>query len=1398
MMKKRILSALLAVAMLISVLPSAMAAKKTETAGTNIYEDIGSFETEAQRLKMVYYGAGSKIVSGGRSGNCLKVEIVTDEYGDARFPLPGYVGETYEISFWIRTDDAPAKISLNAYYHEGSYATMGNAGNVGNDWSFCTYTWKNTGIDHNNKQTNGACDIAIRYGNGRIEANYYIDDLKVVPLGDVNGADYSSLKIDKDAVTPAPEKDVYAPVEVTPVAFSDMENHWAKDMVNTLATYGYINGMGNNIYAPDTNVTRAQFTKMMTDLVEYQENGYDVSYNDIKGDEWFAPSVSMATKMGIIDPTMTFGNHFKPEQAITREEAATIAARMAKYKNAEKKGAAPSFRDESEISAWAMSGVKDAAAYGLIEGYDDGAYKPHANITRAEAATILKRVAEFSTLFGIYVDSETGDDSNEGTEDAPLKTIYEARDRVRKVNKTMMNDIHVYIRGEHYLDKTFELGVEDSGMNNHRVIYTSWGDEKPTLTMGKKFTGFTLHDAEKNIYKIHVGNSESRQAYFNDIRGIRARNVAGFKEPVYVSDSKDIIFHTKNTEFLDFKYPTEIEGIWHSNWRMGRFILEYMDKLDDETIEIKLNRAYFAAVVTDSNSWGWSVNNSKSYPSYLENAYEFLDQPSEWYLDTHEDYLYYIPREGEDMSTMVLTLPVGEEMIQVVSKDPEKPVRNLTFDNIEFAETGWMRPSKNGGLAMSQSADIRTNAEGVIKHAILFQNARYVNFTNNKLTRLGGSGMVASGGIQHFNVMGNEFFNISGAGLSWGQPITSKYLSGLYYKDLELPEKPLWSAWNQIHNNFFYGCALEYESAASMSMGYPRHTSVRYNYFGTSSYSAIHGGWGWINYRITGNNMLDFDISHNYFSENMNGRLYDGGCIYWCCASNNDAQVEEEKYNRIYRNYFENPRNAYGAVYPDEGSKGWMVEENVTDMSDVKNWRFNYDTSVYDTTKMCWMHVWTNSIRYITSRNNYSTTPVIRDGSKHHTNSLQEAIVYPDANWPAEAQAIIDEAYIQPEYLDNFDKKDGPLSFVARERQYMVGLNESVPLDIKIYGNYRKEYDLKDFDIDYWVSDPSLLSVDENGVMTAHGQGTVWVVANVNVNGFIQTKSFKVFAGEKIEKLATNVDTINIVNDYSFTIKVNAETNYGTKSTLDPADVSFESGDESIASVDALGQIKGNKEGSTFVRVVANSDGLTLDKTVKINVVSMSNPEALELPYEKMGSSFFTASSWFGTVSASGSSVTAKGSPIYYATPLEGKLYAFDMMVNKPETHWPSLTLGATERMGSYQTDDVYLIGFKESYIEVQRFNKGKRTMLFGQDYTPIAGPEIPNPSTDRIYEHNKSMSVIVGTLDHPDGTRIVLTVNGVNLLDYVDTAEDAVKPGGFFGVYDCFTFSPYTGRTAE
>ena len=213
------------------------------------------------------------------------------------------------------------------------------------------------------------------------------------------------------------------------------------------------------------------------------------------------------------------------------------------------------------------------------------------------------------------------------------------------------------------------------------------------------------------------------------------------------------------------------------------------------------------------------------------------------------------------------------------------------------------------------------------------------------------------------------------------------------------------------------------------------------------------------------------------------------------------------------------------------------------------------------------------------------------------------------------------------------------------------------------------------------------------------------------------------------------------------------------------------------------------------MKITASDKGFTIEKEVPITVISLSQPDSLELPYQNAPSALFLTGSWTGTAKAKGNGIDVKGSPAYNLGIEDGKLYAFDMVINST-TGWPSLALCASERMGNYADSNTYMIGFKGDHIEFQRFNMGVRTMIFGDSsFKPVGGPGIPNDPNAPIYKYGERISVVVGALPHPKGgTRIVLTINGKNVFDYHDNDPKACTPNGLFGVYDNFEFYPYTG----
>ena len=111
---------------------------------------------------------------------------------------------------------------------------------------------------------------------------------------------------------------------------------------------------------------------------------------DVKSDDWFAPYVGVAAKVGII---VGSDGKFRPNDTITREEMAVIIVKAYTYLGGKgANGAIDNFSDKNSISAWAKAYVDSAASVGLISGMGDGTFGPKANATRAQAASVVYRV----------------------------------------------------------------------------------------------------------------------------------------------------------------------------------------------------------------------------------------------------------------------------------------------------------------------------------------------------------------------------------------------------------------------------------------------------------------------------------------------------------------------------------------------------------------------------------------------------------------------------------------------------------------------------------------------------------------------------------------------------------------------------------------------------------------------------------------------------------------------------------------------------------------------------------------------------------------------------------------------------------------------------------------------
>lgn len=159
--------------------------------------------------------------------------------------------------------------------------------------------------------------------------------------------------------------------------------------LNTEDHVAYIIGYEDGTVRPGANITRAEvatiFFRLLTDETRESYWSQSSGFTDVASGAWYNNAVSTLTRAGILDGYED--GSFRPNASITRAEFTKIAVSFFKHAG----GASSNPFNDVPDSAWYAEFVKAAAELGLIDGYEDGTFRPNAPITRAEACTIVNR-----------------------------------------------------------------------------------------------------------------------------------------------------------------------------------------------------------------------------------------------------------------------------------------------------------------------------------------------------------------------------------------------------------------------------------------------------------------------------------------------------------------------------------------------------------------------------------------------------------------------------------------------------------------------------------------------------------------------------------------------------------------------------------------------------------------------------------------------------------------------------------------------------------------------------------------------------------------------------------------------------------------------------------------------
>lgn len=180
------------------------------------------------------------------------------------------------------------------------------------------------------------------------------------------------------------------------VTFDDVQDHWAQDYIEVLATAGFLRGHSTSNYAPDFGVTREEMAVILVRVlgIEGQTAANPVPFDDHDSIQPYAEdAIYKLVELGIYKGYSE--GYFAPQKILTREEISALFSRILGQAGLTTD---VTFADHHEIAEWFEADVENLVNYGVVKGYPDASFCPKNDVTRGEAAVML-----YNTLYRLGI-----------------------------------------------------------------------------------------------------------------------------------------------------------------------------------------------------------------------------------------------------------------------------------------------------------------------------------------------------------------------------------------------------------------------------------------------------------------------------------------------------------------------------------------------------------------------------------------------------------------------------------------------------------------------------------------------------------------------------------------------------------------------------------------------------------------------------------------------------------------------------------------------------------------------------------------------------------------------------------------------------------------------------------
>jgi len=174
--------------------------------------------------------------------------------------------------------------------------------------------------------------------------------------------------------------------------FEDVNEHWAKNDIFFVSNRGWMKGTSSTEFSPNMKLTRAQAAVILVRAMnlEGETVNYNSSFDDVSVNYWAYNEIQIAKEIGMFEGV---GNNiFNPNSYITREQMATLISRNIDSR-VNKIDVKKGYSDVEE-NRWSYKAIIEMSSLDIFEGYGNGLFLPTENMTRAQMATIMYRISD--------------------------------------------------------------------------------------------------------------------------------------------------------------------------------------------------------------------------------------------------------------------------------------------------------------------------------------------------------------------------------------------------------------------------------------------------------------------------------------------------------------------------------------------------------------------------------------------------------------------------------------------------------------------------------------------------------------------------------------------------------------------------------------------------------------------------------------------------------------------------------------------------------------------------------------------------------------------------------------------------------------------------------------------